>query len=397
MRVLYISVYKDGTGYSHAAIETILACEKAGIDIVCRPISMSPMNGIDDAKRIQHLECKPLNNIDVVIQHSLPHTFEYKSGVKNIGVFSWETTHFRNSTWTEHCNLMDEIWTSSIVAKQAIINSGVTKPVRVIPIPCNADKYSGTINPIALPGKPNQTVFYTIGEYTRRKNIVGIIRSYFHAFTPDDNVVLVIKTSFPGMKDNVAQQQISQIVDDIKRSTHIYQNPRDYPPIIVITRRMSDEHIRQLHKSGTFFVSPSHGETWCIPAMDALGYSNPVIASNWGSFPELLMDPDLAKQFFDPGTMSFAYPGDVSGGYLIKGQLAPCFAPDGGFNDLYTGKEEWFEPNLCHLSSLLRRAYNIHQYQPDVFTKQRISASMRAMAFNHASVGDRIKSALTQE
>lgn len=387
MRVLYISVYRDGTGYSHAAIETILACEKAGIDIVCRPISMSPMNGIDDARRIQHLENKSLNNVDVVIQHSLPHTFEYKRGVKNIGVFSWETTHFRNSTWTEHCNLMDEIWTSSIIAKQAIINSGVTKPVRIIPIPCNIDKYSNTSSPMLLPGKQNQTVFYTIGEYTRRKNIVGIIRSYFHAFTSDDNVVLVIKTSFPGMKDNVAQQQISQIVDDIKKSTHIYQNPRDYPPIIVITRRMSDDNIGQLHKSGTFFVSPSHGEAWCIPAMDALGYGNPVIASNWGSFPELFLDN--AKEYFDERSTTFRYPGDVSGGYLIKGQLAPCFAPDGGFNDIYTGKEEWFEPDLCHLSSLLRRAYNEHQ--SNNIKRLQKDAVNRSLRFSHHNVGNHIK------
>ena len=41
MKVLYISNYKDGTGWGNAATDYILAMDSVGIDVVCRSISFN--------------------------------------------------------------------------------------------------------------------------------------------------------------------------------------------------------------------------------------------------------------------------------------------------------------------------------------------------------------------
>ena len=99
MKLAYISVYRDGTGYANQAVHNILALEAGGIDVVARAVSLSQSKNHELAKRVEHLEQKSTDNIDAVIQHVLPHQFEYKSNLINIGLFCWETTHFSRSNW----------------------------------------------------------------------------------------------------------------------------------------------------------------------------------------------------------------------------------------------------------------------------------------------------------
>jgi len=92
-----------------------------------------------------------------------------------------------------------------------------------------------------------------------------------------------------------------------------------------------------------------------MPTMMALAYDNPVIVSNWGSFPELLYEQ--SNEYFDASTKLFRYPGAVGYGDLLDGQLTNVFNPDGGM--LYTGKQRWFEPNLCQLSAYMYKYYEL--------------------------------------
>ena len=87
----------------------------------------------------------------------------------------------------------------------------------------------------------------------------------------------------------------------------------------------------------------------CIPAHDAMNASNPVILSNWGSFPELT-DPDALSHWL-PLDHKFKHPGGINCGWLIHGQLTPCFGMTDSFPDLYTADERWFDPDICHLIS----------------------------------------------
>ena len=383
MKVCYLSVFRDGTGYSNQAVHNMLALEAGGVDVVARGIKLSPTSNLELAKKVEHLERKSTDDIDVVIQHVLPHQFEYKAGVKNIGMFDWETTHFSRSNWTHCCNLMDEIWMPSIQNVQAAKDSGVTVPIRVFPCSCNVERFETPPTPLDIPQFKDKCVFYCIGEMTRRKNLVAVLRAFYTAFSLRDDVALVVKTNIPGKSPDEATSILRSTIEDIKKSLHTYVRHPYYPPVACITNFLPDKKLDQLHARGDVFVLASHGEAWGIPAHDAMGFGNPVILSGWGSFPELTYKK--ASEDWDSHSLRFRCPDEIDCGWLIKGQLTPCFGHVDSFPDLYTGDELWFDPDMEHFIGCMRQAYT--EWQEGSIINRQQAASSRAADFSYDKVG----------
>jgi hypothetical protein len=65
-KVLYISNFKDGTGWSNAAINYVLAMDSVGIDVVVRSIKLNDKE-IAPPPRNLELEKKSTKNCDIVI------------------------------------------------------------------------------------------------------------------------------------------------------------------------------------------------------------------------------------------------------------------------------------------------------------------------------------------
>ena len=385
MKIAYFSVYRDGTGYSQAALDNILCMESAGLDVVCRPIRLSnPGKSISSCK-VEHLEKKSLNDIDVIIQHCLPHFFERKNGVKNIGIFDWETSDFKKSIWAEKLNDMDEIWVPCIQNKYAAINSGVIKPIKIVNHSCDLKRYEQKKEKIKIEILNGKCVFYFIGEFVRRKNVAGLIRAYYAAFSSNDNVSLVIKTSIPGMSPEKSCEAVKKMISDIRSATHIHADNKNYPPVVVITEKLSEEQLNNLHASCDIFVSASHGEGGNLGAMDAMGFGNPVILTNWGFHPELCYEQ--AESYWKPDKEMFIHPGDVNCGWLIPGHLTYCFGMN-GLSDLYTGSEKWFDPNMVEFSKILRNSYEVWKCGLSDMGK---SARKRIESFSYDTIGKQIK------
>ena len=96
MKVLYISNYKDGTGWGNAATDYILAMDSVGIDVVCRSISFNGEKG-EVHPRILELERKSSRHSNVCIQHLLPHMLDYNGRFeKNIALYESETSNFNS-------------------------------------------------------------------------------------------------------------------------------------------------------------------------------------------------------------------------------------------------------------------------------------------------------------
>lgn len=383
MKICYLGVYRDGTGYANQAIHNILALEAGGIDVVARAAKLSQSKNDELAAKVKHLENKTTENVDVVIQHILPHLFQYKVGVKNIGMFCYETTNFLQSNWGHCCNLLDEIWTPSIQSAQAIKDSNVIVPVKIFPCACDVNRFNNPPVPLNISQLNDKCVFYVIGEMIRRKNIIAIIRAFYSTFTLRDNVAFVIKTSIPGKTPEETTSILKTTIDDIKKSMHVYVRHPYYPPIIGITDFLSDEKLDQLHTACDIFVSVSHGEAWGIPAHDAIGFGNPIILSNWGSFPELTYTQ--ASKYWESGNRQFKWPGEIDCGWLIKGQLTPCFGATDSFPDLYTGRELWYDPDIEHLISCMKQAYI--EWQSGELNKRRLAAKRRAAEFSYEKIG----------
>jgi glycosyltransferase involved in cell wall biosynthesis len=362
MKVLYIGPYKDGTGWAHAAIENILALDAAGVDVVCRPLKLNEVNG-EVSPKILELETKSDKGCDVVIQNCLPHQTDYNGYFsKNIAYYFTETSHFKNSSWAERLNLLDEAWVPCRSVVESSINSHVTIPIAVVPVPANIEKYQKEYKPLDIPHLKDRFCFYTIGEVNRRKNLVALLKAYHLEFGPNEPVELVIKGSLPGLPPIEVDKHIGEICNTVKDQLKLYKKKEIYLKETIITQPLTEEQIMQLHATCQCYVSPSYGEGWNMPAFDAMAMGKTPICTNQG------------------GPVDFL----INGGWLVPCQPEPVFGmKDGTFQDIYVGNEEWYSINITELRKTMRTAFEDH-----IEREKRAAVGIeRAYDFSHSRIG----------
>lgn len=365
-KVLYIGNGAEATGYGEAVRQMVLCMDSVGIDVVYRSLFLNSPR-IELPQRMKELEAKDDSNPDVVIQHTLPHFMEYNAGCgKNIGLFSHESSHFKNSMWAEKINLLDEVWVTSYTQRKACVNSNVTKPVNLIPFPCDVNKYLKSYSPLTFPQLQNKFVFYWIGEFNERKNLQAAVRAFHTEFDPDEPVELVIKTSIPGKSAEESAQLINDYLKDIKQKLKLYRNLGTYKKEMLITRKLSEEDMMRLHKSCNVFLCTSHGEAFCLPAADALGMGNPVIAHNL----------DYVRNNYN--------------GFVPGYENVPVFGAMQTFPDLLCGNEEWEEVDILSLKAQMRDIYR----DKENYDKLSLNAIDSAHEMSYEVVGKQIKELL---
>jgi glycosyltransferase involved in cell wall biosynthesis len=337
MKSVYIAPFKDGTGYSKAAIEYIMALDSVGVDVVPRAIRMTPTDGpVPD--RINELEKLDVDNVDVIIQHNLPDNFVYKNGALNVGIFAYETSGFPNTNWKAHLRLMDKIIVSCEHQKGAIVNtcgSKMADKVSVVPHALDTDKFDKTYEKLDFGLAKNTFKFYTISEFNRRKNLAALLAAYYSEFDASENVALVVKTHVGSRNGADGSNVVKNLIAEIKNGIRRFVSVSRYPRVIILTDYLDDEEINQIHTSCDVFVTASHGEAFCIPAFDALGFGKQVIAPNYSVFKDY-------PEFFN----------------LVDGVEAPVFGVVNAPPKLYTADELWFNPNIKDLAKTMRSLYD---------------------------------------
>ena len=365
MKVLFVGVYKDGTGWGNAAQDYILALDAAGVDVVPRAIKLNDIQA-EVPKRIIDLEKKDIKGCTHVIQNVLPHHMDYNGSFeKNIGIYFTETSHFTNSSWPTKLNLMDELWVCNDQMKDAAANSGITTPCHTVHVPSYINKYQRGYNPIDLGS--NNFKFYFIGEVIRRKNLVALLKAFHLEFANYESVDLVIKVNVSGLSSEETRAHILEICNQVKVNLKLYSDPTFYKDEIVITDRLENFDLLRLHVSCDCFVAPSFGEAWCIPAFDAMCMGNTPIVNNCTGLVEFV---------------------DDTNGWLVSNQEEPVFGMTQSFADLYVGNEDWWNINIKDLRRCMREAY-----ESDRVDKKKRCEERRS-EFSYEAVGNKMKELL---
>lgn len=341
-KIAYVSVYGDGTGYAKAAIEYIMSLDAAGASVAARTVKMTHTYGEVPRRLIEAAEANSLEGVRTVIQHNLPSEFCYCGGVQNIGMFAYETDSVPY-IWKNPLLLMDKLVVFSNQQKNAIICDKLLKKkfnndnVAVIGHSVDTNRYLHhyTAKDFGVPA--NYVKFYTVAEISRRKNLYGLLLAYFLAFNNYDNVALIIKTHVPGRSQQEGASAVKALIDSVKADIRKYRDNSLYPKVIFTTGFVSDDEINVLHASCDIFVTTSHGEAWCLPAVDALGFGNHVVAPNFGSFVDYLA-------------------GDSNLGTLVNGKLAPVLGQDFRARGLYNYDEMWYNVDILDTVRALRQA-----------------------------------------
>jgi len=355
VKVLYIGNYKDGTGWGDAALNNIIAMDAAGIDVVPRAITYKDNVDFHNSKVLE-LEKKDADGCDVCIQHVLPHLYSYNSAFKrNIGFLASETLDLKYSNWNYYASIMDEIWVPSNACKKSL---DITKPVHVIPHSLDISEYEDTESGNKIENLIGSYNFVFVGEFIERKNLKDLLRAFHTEFKSWENVNLYIKTS--GADLSIVQNFCNQI----KRGLKVSEN---YKEEIIISGKLDKKDYVSTMAQCHCFVMPSHGEAFCIPALEAtvLGL-------------QCLWTDGIGVE-------------DFAVGKAVESYQEPCFGGVSSLRNLYTAKNKWLTIKVDKLQQEMRRCFE--EYKRN---ELKTLDENHVQKYSHEYVGNMIKQRLEE-
>lgn len=345
--ILYIGQYKDNTGLGQSCrrfIDYIGSNTKYNLAI--RPLyltqtDLSVINNLD--KHIEY-ENNSIKSYDTLIQHTTPDYIEYnKNYGKNIAIVEVETNNIRQTGWVDNLNLVDEIWVGSKFSALSLHNSGVIKPIRIVPEPYDINNYLNN-NLDSFFSYQNSTdkpfIFYTIGQYGEKKNIKSIIFAYLLEFSKKDNVRLFIKTCDHRRKNEDLENIIKYDIDNIK---HILRkNNDDYPDIDILCGYMSDQDVIRLHQSSDCYINTVKGDSFGSSAIEAALCDNLIINTK-----------NIGSSTYFNGTNAL----------MVNSTESIVLHSNSNIKNAYTIYEKWFEPSINEIQNAMRKATMIDSYK----------------------------------
>jgi glycosyltransferase involved in cell wall biosynthesis len=298
-------------------------------------------------------------NVDFYI-HTPPFS-KHKSMNYKIGYFFWETDCLPKDWGRDIRATLDEIWVPCDLTKKACRKAGFRGPIEIVhtPRPVEAE-----VEPIAIPLKGSDKlcvgegtfIFYSIFQWNERKGYRQLFRAYYEEFSEKDNVLMVIKTNPIKHRDH-GLPKIKHDLLSLKR----YCTNRRIPPVFLTTETLSNKQVAGLHDLGNCFVLPHHGEGWGMPIHDAMMHDSLIITTPYGGITEHL---------------------NSSNALLIKHKVVNVKPMT--WCPYYTSNQMWAEPDVGHLKSLMRGAYNNRAEESAALTARarRTAESMDIKAFS---------------
>lgn len=373
MKILVCGHFLEGSGWSKASIEYCLALDAAGYDIVCRSVNLTNTQA-ELPQKIQAFLAKSMQDIDICIQILLPHHLENSIKFKkNLALIFTETDSILYTPWPSKLNLMDGVIVASRVNKECLENSGVKVPIYVVPVPCDIAKFSQKREKLKLP-TGDDFLFYFISDFSRRKNLSALIKAFHIEFDRSEPVSLVIKTSKFNLSPQECGDEVQKYCTEIKRGLKLYSSPNMYKQEIIITERMTDEQINQLHYTCDCLVNPSRAEGWSIPTFDSMGFGKWPICTEGTAMTDFVINGE--------------------NGFLVESTSQPCFGNHEQFSFLYTGRENWREINIDDLKEVMRIVYTNKKAWVMKFHEDNLLKHLEK--FSYTNVGEQMKQILEE-
>lgn len=220
--------------------------------------------------------------------------------------------------WVRRANMMDEVWTPSTFNARTFEESGVNRPIHVMPLGVNPAYFNPGIQGFPVPGV---FTFLSAFEWGERKAPEVLLRAFSDEFGAGEDAALVCK---------VYNQDVSVNVPRMVGALGLREGGGRI--VFSINEVVPAHQLGALYRSADCFVLPSRGEGWGLPLLEAMACGLPVIATGWGAQADFVND-------------ATAYPLAIEG--LVPAEAkCPYYK---GFN--------WAEPSYEHLRTLMRHVY----------------------------------------
>lgn len=306
----------DLGGYGQAAIANVRALVNAGLSVHWVPLDWTRSRMVASSWTQDNGKPRPLLqyggaaladldalvartrhpiDCDTIIAHSTPVFWPYgfEAGKFNVGCTAWEADRLP-AHWLPLAAAPDTIVVPSELNRKVFCESGVAKPVEVIPhirrhiwndyppselAAARADLGIGA----------NHRVFYSINRWDPRKALPELIEAFVRAFRAEDPVSLVIKTNREGtgngpyypnvLTRKLAEEAVARIAGVLGRSA---------PQVIIVDDELDSAGIDLIHGIGDVYISLSHGEAFGLGAFEAATLGKPVLMTGWGGQTDFL-------------------------------------------------------------------------------------------------------------
>lgn len=126
--------------------------------------------------------------------------------------------------------------------------------------------------------KSNEFTFFYNGDWSFRKGYDVLIPAFAKAFSPTDNVRLLLLAHYQGGDKETSRQHITSefiaLCDE--------HNIERFPHIEFIYDHVPDPLMPSLYNCADVSVFPTRGEAWGLPIIQSMSCGKPVICTNWG-------------------------------------------------------------------------------------------------------------------
>lgn len=274
----------DAGGYARMNRKFMFGLSEAGINMKYEPLpSMSDMDAETQAKLHTLAAVKIPKDTIKVYGMTAPGHYDWS---KYKMLFTMMETRRLHKDFTERCNCADEVVVPSHWCKEIFLESGVKKPIEVVPLGVDLNIYKPNVEPIGFSKNLKPFIFLSVFGWSLRKGYDVLLKAYLEEFTSDDPVTLLISSRYFGSTDEVKKQVIR---NDIAKISSMVANPKK-PQVILFGDVLSDEMMPRLYAAADCYVLVSRGEGFGLPYIEAAACKLPVIASRYSGQTDFLND-----------------------------------------------------------------------------------------------------------
>lgn len=284
MSVVWTGPASDGGGYARMNRKFMFGLAEKGINI--RYDYLPSIDDMDSETK------KKLNQLTMI---KVPADSPKVYGMTAPLIYDWSRykllftmmeTRRLHQAYVERCNSADEIVVPSKWCKQVFEESGVKKPIDVVPLGVDTDIYRPDVEPVSFSKDLKDFVFLSVFGWSSRKGPDVLLRAYLEEFSSEEPVSLLISSRYFGSTHESKKQVLR---NEIARISSMVNNPKK-PHVCLFGDVLSDAMMPCLYASADCYVLISRGEGFGLPFLESAACNVPVIASRYSGQTDFLDD-----------------------------------------------------------------------------------------------------------